>query len=79
MPKPKPSEIDKEIKKQDEEVYGDTTVGGHQTDLEKDDDSEEALERVLGNKPEGTLAEEVNKDEISIIKGLSSKKTRKKS
>lgn len=67
MPRPKPSQIDEEVKKQNEEVYGEETVGGSQQGLEVDDDTEETLEKVIGNKPEGTIGEEINKDEKARI------------
>lgn len=47
----------------------DETLGGSAQDLETDDDTEEMLEDVIGNKPEPgepfSIAEEVEKDEKS--------------
>ncbi len=60
MPKPKPEEIDKEIKKQEEEL-------GEPDEAELGVDVEEDLARVIGNEPssdeEGfSIAEEVEQD-----------------
>lgn len=81
MPKPKPEEIDEKVKKQNDEFYGEETVGGSNQGLETDDDTEEAVEKVIGNKPGGNeefeIAEEVDKDEKDIA-GIPPKKKKKK-
>ncbi len=78
MSKPNPQDIDEKVKKQNDEFYGEETVGGTEEGLERDDDTEEALEKVIGNKPQGTLAEEIDKDEMAIAKGLKGKQQEKK-
>ena len=70
MPKPTPKQIDEELQKQDDEVYGtDYTDGSH----DKFDDTEEMVEEVIGNKPKKgkpfDIAEEVEEDEQAIKEG----------
>jgi len=65
MPKPKPEEIDKEIKRQEEEL-------GEPDETELGIDVEEDLARVIGNEPssdeEGfSIAEEVEQDSQDTV------------
>ncbi|HEX6977438.1 MAG TPA: hypothetical protein VF185_03775 [Patescibacteria group bacterium] len=81
MPKLKPEEIDEKVKEQNDEVYGEETVGGSQQGLESDDDTEKAVADVTGNQPkeneEFNIAEEIDKDEKDIA-GIPPKKKNKK-
>lgn len=69
MPKPTQDQIDEELQKQEDEVYGtDYTDGG-----EKFHDTEEMIEEVTGDEPiEGkpfSIAEAVEEDEEAIEAG----------
>ncbi|MCH7641381.1 hypothetical protein IID22_04245 [Patescibacteria group bacterium] len=67
MVKPKASELKKQIKKQDEEVYGEETMSGSSPDPASDDDVAETLEKTVGTDlksgDEFNLGEEVERDE----------------
>ncbi len=81
MPKPKPGDIDEEIKKEEEETYGETTVGGSEQGLETDDDTEKVVGDVIGNEPKEddkfSIAEEIENDEKDIA-GIPPKNKKKK-
>lgn len=68
----KRDDIKKQIKQQQDDVYGDSTVSGSAPDPEADDDVEEILEEVVGTDinpgDEFHLADEVMEDE-SIRRG----------
>lgn len=69
MPKPTQDQIDEELKKQDDEVYGtDYTDGG-----EKFHDTEEMVKEVIGEEPEDgkpfSVADAVEEDEEAIEDG----------
>lgn len=69
MAKPKPSDVDEELKKQDDEVYGtDYTDGG-----EKFHDTEDMVKDVTGDEPdEGvpySIADAIQDDEEAIADG----------
>lgn len=71
MPKPKPDEIDEELKKQDDAVYGTSYTEG---DPDKFADTKEMVEEVIGNEPDEErdgflIAEEVEDDEEAIADG----------
>lgn len=67
MAKQKLKDVKEEVKKQDEEFYGDVSLGSGSPDPETDDDTEEALEKVVGGDidPEKpfSIADEVENDE----------------
>ena len=67
MVKPKASDLKKQIKKQDEEVYGEETMSGSSPDPESDDDVAETLEKTVGTDlkrgDEFNLEKEVERDE----------------
>lgn len=56
-----------EVKKQEDEFYGDSTISGTAPDPSSDDDVDEVVEEVTGEKPEEFepvgIAEEIDKDE----------------
>jgi len=63
MPKIKPDEVDKELKKEQED-FGEPDESEEGVDVEKD------LQRFIGNEPgNDTIAEEVEKDEKAIEEG----------
>lgn len=70
MAKPRPDEVDEELQKQDDEVYGtDYTDGG-----EKFHDTEDMVKEVTGDDPDEeqdgfSIAEEVEKDEEAVEDG----------
>ncbi len=43
-------DIQKEIKRENDEFYGEETAGGHQASLDSDNDTATALKKVLGKK-----------------------------
>lgn len=57
--------IKEELKKEDEEFYGDTSISGEMPDPESDDDTEKNIANALGNQPKQPfdLGDEVAKDE----------------
>jgi hypothetical protein len=64
MVKVKKKDVDKELEQQEEDFYGEESVGGHMKGLKEDDDVEIMYKKVYGNKPKGrTIAEAVEKDE----------------
>ena len=60
-------DIKKQIKKQDNENYGEETISGSSHDPESDDDTAKALEEAVGTDikqgQEFSLKDEVEKDE----------------
>jgi hypothetical protein len=62
MVKIPPHKVEKELKKQQEEF-------DEPDEAEIGKDVGEDLKRVIGNEPQGTLAEEVEKDEEAIKEG----------
>lgn len=60
-------DIKKQIKRQDDEIYGESTISGSSPDPESDDNTREILEKTVGNKINPgdpfVLADEVIKDE----------------
>jgi len=63
MVKPSRDDIKKEIEEGEKLVSGEGTLGSGAPDPEVDDDTDKAMEEVIGNQPKGTLAEEIEKDE----------------
>ena len=63
----KRDDIKKEIKRQDEEVYGEETMAGSSPDPESDDDVAETYKKVIGHEPKKgeSLADEVDEAERS--------------
>jgi hypothetical protein len=47
----KPSDVKKQVAKQNKAVYGDTAQGGHMAGLNTDDDTEQNVKEVFGNAP----------------------------
>ena len=81
MVKQKPDEIEEQLNKQEDEVYGTGYVDG---DPDKFDDTEDMVEDVTGNAPSGnydgeeedeedeggfSIADEVEKDEKAVQDG----------
>lgn len=70
MPKPTQDQIDEELQKQDDEVYGtDYTDGG-----EKFHDTEDMVKEIIGNEPDPEqdgfeLKEEIEKDDDAVEDG----------
>ena len=68
MARQKPKDIEKELKKQDDEVYGEETVSGSSPRPASDDDTTDNLKDVIGNEPKNdkpfTIAEEIEADEL---------------
>jgi len=62
--KPKPEEIEEELKKLEDEVYGDHTVSGSNPDVESDDDTQETVDDVGGPLVLDPLGEEEEEEEI---------------
>jgi hypothetical protein len=67
MAKAKIKDIKKQIQQQDKNVYGDTSISGSAPDPESDDDVEEVVKEITGEKPEQgqqfNISKEVEKDE----------------
>ena len=67
MVKQKASDVKKELKDEQDEFYGDTSISGSAPDPESDDKVLEFVKEVTGNEPKPgdpfSLAEEVEKDE----------------
>lgn len=72
MVKTKSDEIKDQIKKQDEEVYGDESISGSNPDPEaiQEETTRELVEDYTGNKPRQrksfNIGDEVNKDEKAL-------------
>lgn len=67
MAKPSQDEIDKQLKKQDDDVYGDAYVDG---DPDKFSDTGEMIEDVTGNEPDDTKPYSIAKEELEDAKDI---------
>jgi|GEM_PF-3276193 len=74
MARQNPSDVDELLKKEDDEVYGESTVSGSAPDPDADDDVEKIVKDVTGEEPETSpwgfnLADEIEEDEKAIEEG----------
>ena len=70
-------DVKKQLKKQDDEFYGDQTVSGSAPDPESDDSVEDIIEEVMGEDASAkimdpdddgfSLADEITEDEKSLF------------
>jgi hypothetical protein len=70
MVKQKADDVKKEVEEQEDEFYGDATISGTAPDPSSDDDVDEVVKEVTGEKPEQFepvgIAEEVDEDEKAL-------------